>query len=345
MILEETQATVSRRNENIDFLRAIGCIAVVLLHVNAWCFEIEKLSIGIKTENVLINTLVRFAVPCFMLITGTYIFRNADELGWKNFYKKAIEKLLFPTLYFSLLYVIYTVFKGFLQREFLVEEALIKWMHGIPFGHMWYMYMLIGFYIATPFLCQIRSKLGRKAWAFLGIFCILTSAVNFNGSLIAPNWILCWIQYVGYFIIGDVCGGQKSKKIAKYAWTGCGLSIVSMFSYSLYVAGQGIRYDFQPQNILTAVFSISIYLIVYNSKTIHLTKRLRLIARQSSSIYYIHGLVINMVVIAMNRFELQYKWPICFTIVTFNFALLCSYFYGIIHSRCVHFIRKSRNTE
>ena len=113
-----------------------------------------------------------------------------------------------------------------------------------------------------------------------------------------------------------------------------------MFGYSLYVAEQSIRYDFQPQNILTAVFSISIYFIVYNSKTIHLTKRLRLIARQSSNIYYIHGLVINIVVIAMSRFELQYKWPICFTIVSFAFVLLCSYFYGVIHSKCVHFIRK-----
>ena len=207
MRLEETQATVSRRNENIDFLRAIGCIAVVLLHVNAWCFEIEKLNIGIMIVNVLINTLVRFAFPCFMLITCTYIFKNADQHEWKDFYKKAVKKLLLPTLYFSLLYVVYTVLKGLLQKEFLVKDALIKWMQGIPFGHMWYMYMLIGFYIAVPFLCQIRKRMGRTSWAFLGVICILASAISFRGSLIAPNWILCWIQYVGYFIIGDVCGG------------------------------------------------------------------------------------------------------------------------------------------
>ena len=141
-------------------------------------------------------------------------------------------------------------------------------------------------------------------------------------------------------LLETFAGGQKSKKVAKYAWAGCSLGIVFMFCYSLYMAEQGIRYDFQPQNIFTAVFSISVYLIVYNSETIHLTKRVRLIAKQSSSIYYIHGLVINMVVIAMNRFELQYKWPICFTIITFIFVLLCSYFYGIIHSKFAHFIRK-----
>ena len=335
---------IGARNENIDFLRAIGCIAVVILHVNAWCFNVDKLSIGASIGNVLINTLVRFAVPCFMIITGTFIFDNADKYGWRVFYKRAVNKILSPTLYFSVLYVAYTIFKGLLEKENVVNESLAKWVQGIPFGHMWYMYMLIGFYVVVPVLCRIRNNVSRQVWASIGLICLLASAVCFNGNLIAPNWAICWIQYVGYFIIGDICGGgQKSKKnvkCVKYAKILCGLSIALMCIYSLNALNLGLRFNFQPQNILTATFAISLYFIVYNSETIYFPKTIRLIAIQSSNIYFIHGLIVNIVVIIMNRLQWQYKIPICFTIIASIFVLACSYYYGIFHSYCIHLIRK-----
>lgn len=78
---------MGKRDENIEMLRVISCMAVVILHVNAWCFQIENLAIHLRNVNVIINTVVRFAVPCFMLITGTYIFRNAEKKGGSCFIK------------------------------------------------------------------------------------------------------------------------------------------------------------------------------------------------------------------------------------------------------------------
>ena len=250
---------MEKRDENIEMLRAISCIAVVILHVNAWCFQIENLAIHLRNVNVIINTVVRFAVPCFMLITGTYIFRNADKNGWKRFYKNAVKKVIIPTIFFSMLCVIYVVIKGCLDGQMVLQKSLDNWIHGIPFGHMWYMYMLIGLYAAVPILCLIRERVSRFYWEIIGILCIALSVIFYNDNLLSPIWPFCWIQYVGYFILGDfVGGGKKSRRQLRVSVFIGVASLLLMCVYSIKKAYMGIRFDFQPQNILTVFFSISL---------------------------------------------------------------------------------------
>lgn len=202
---------MGKRDENIEMLRAFSCLAVVVLHINAWCFQIDNLGTSLRTVNAIINTLVRFAVPCFMMITGTYVFRNADKNGWKVFYKNAVKKVVLPTVVFSVFCVTYVALKGVLDNQWLLKKVLVDWLHGIPFGHMWYMYMLIGFYAVVPILCLVRKKMSRFCWGMVGILCIILSTLRYDGNLLAPIWPFCWVQYAGYFIIGDFAGGQKEQ--------------------------------------------------------------------------------------------------------------------------------------
>lgn len=201
-----------KRDHNIDCLRSIACIAVVFLHVNAWCFEVEKMTRAMLEVNAIINTLVRFAVPCFMLITGKFIFQNISKQGTRYFYKRAIEKIIIPTFGFSIMYVLYTVLKGLLDNKWILKDELHKWFNGIPFGHMWYMYMLIGLYLAVPLLNLMRENMPRHIWGALGVACVFLGFVFYNGNLLAPYWLFCWIQYIGYFILGDFVGGGNQQE-------------------------------------------------------------------------------------------------------------------------------------
>ena len=195
------------RDQNIELLRSLACISVVLLHINAWCFQMADLGLIFRCISAIVNTFVRFGVPCFIMITGTYVFRNADKYGWYFFYKKIVKKVIVPTLCFSVLCAAYVVIKGLFNNEWLLKDTLFKWLRGIPFGHMWYMYMLIGFYLAVPILYLIRQHVSKNIWGIVGVFCFFLSFFFYNGNLIAPIWPLCWIQYVGYFIVGDFVGG------------------------------------------------------------------------------------------------------------------------------------------
>lgn len=102
-----------------------------------------------------------------------------------------------------------------------------------------------------------------------------------------------------------------------------------MCLYALNAIQNGIRYDFQPQNLLTAIYSISVFIIFHEIKIEKLPGVLERVAKQSANIYYIHGLVVNMIVIAMNRLQLQYQFPVLFEIIAVVFTLILSYGGGV----------------
>lgn len=330
-IKQKEDRILKKREVNIECLRAIACIAVVILHVNAWCFEVEKMAGMMLVVNAIINTLVRFAVPCFMLITGKFVFQNISKHGARGFYKRTIDKVIIPTFGFSIMYVLYTVLKGLLDDELVLKEALHNLIKGIPFGHMWYMYMLIGFYLIAPLVGMIREKLSNSAWGRVGIFCVLLGSVFYNGNLLAPCWLFCWIQYIGYFILGDFFwGGDKKNQLPSIIlWIVNLTSLFIMCLYSLKVVSTGMRYDFQPQNFLTVIYSMSMFSIFNRMRIDKLPRVIEQVAKQSANIYYIHALVINIIIIIMNRLEVQYKFPVIFLLFTEVMVLIISYVGGV----------------
>lgn len=323
-----------KRDVNTEYLRSFACLAVVLLHLNTWCFQTGALSESMKTVQACVNTLVRFAVPAFMLITGTYTFRNADKKNWRDFYRNAFGKIVLPTLFFSGLCVLYGVLKGLLRKKWLLVPALKGFISGRPMGHMWYMYMLIGFYIVVPVLCWIRRKMDRRIWGAAGIFCIFLSQYFFKGDLLAPLWPFCWIQYVGYFIVGDCIGEfPRQSQIVFPAVIFCISSALCMSVFSIQKIYMGIRYDFQPQNILTALFSISLYLIFRNKKEMRPSAFQQKIAGQSANIYFLHGIFINILKEILKKIEVQHLCPPLFLIIGVLIITALCYKTGVILSR------------
>lgn len=310
------------RRLNIETLRAFACMMVVLLHLNAWVYDVSRLSEFYKILFSIINTVTRFAVPCFMLITGSFIFNNARRKGYCEFYKSAIKKIVFPTIFFSMAYVVYRIVKESISGEIFVNEIVIDWLKGIPFGHMWYMYMLMGFYVVVPLLCFLRRKVGRVLWGICGCGCIILASILYSGSLIAPIWPLCWIQYVGYFILGDLMQGQNRTKRLRsiYAFLIL-LTALIMTKYSLSCLENGTIFDFQPQNLLTCIFSVSVYGFVLNSKGIK-NNLVKLISEHSGYIYFLHGGAVNIVQIFMNKFNWQYSHPLLVLVTTYWMVLI-----------------------
>ena len=298
-----------------------------------------------KILNVSINTVVRFAVPCFMLITGTFVFENiSKKVSWKEFYKKVINSIIIPTLLYSVMYVIYLELKNCIDGKKSFYQPFNLWAKGIPFGHMWYMYMLIGFYLAIPLIYLIRKKVNRYMWGFIGFICIIISGIINNDSLIAPIWFLCWLQYIGYFIIGDFFGEKyQGSKQKLYKYIGCSLIIlVLMVICSINKLNYEIRFDFQPQNFLTVIFSISVYMIFRNYQFKYKHLIIERIAHQSNNIYFIHALVINLIVIIMNRLQWQYRHPIIFLIISYIVVVIVCYIWGCLFEKFFKFELRSR---
>lgn len=127
---------------------------------------------------MLLSHIVRFAVPCFLMLSGAFILADERNADYKYFYKKSFRNIGITSIIFCLLYVLFRMAKLGLSvfiihkhsvdtvfpRLFAIVKDLIK---GKPYYHLWYLFVLLGLYIAAPFVIRLASDLkrgGKPVW-------------------------------------------------------------------------------------------------------------------------------------------------------------------------------------
>ena len=203
---------IRKRLNNYDYLRVLATFSVVLLHVSALWIDFRSLF----KQNTIIdiayicNDLTRFAVPCFLMLSGALLMRDCQNVSFKQFYWKAFIKLGIPTIFFSLLYTAYTYFAinyGIFPAKGSVFTILLnKLIRGTPLYHMWFMYMILWIYLFVPFIKIIKNNISKFDYTKMGIvFCIMATL----SSIMSTERCVAWdigksFEYLSYFVIGDV---------------------------------------------------------------------------------------------------------------------------------------------
>ncbi|HFW6746239.1 TPA: acyltransferase family protein, partial [Klebsiella pneumoniae] len=70
---------MTSRNSWLDFLKFISIICVIIIHVGPF-YQIDNL----KPIGVIINNIMRFAVPCFFMCTGYFLNSSVDLFDEKD---------------------------------------------------------------------------------------------------------------------------------------------------------------------------------------------------------------------------------------------------------------------
>lgn len=208
----------SKRENNYDLLRIICSLAIISTHVSAMYVNAitQKEILGEYYYNsieitVVFNVLSRFAVPCFLMLSGAFLLTDTQNAEYMYFYKKSFYKFGIPTLIFSAFYFLYTFVRQIsylAAQNFDSVELLLpieEWLKGKPYYHMWYMYMLFIVFLFVPIIIRLKKDIGEKvfekvAWIFLVLACFSASTSTYE---------LAWdigqaFCYLGYFMIGYV---------------------------------------------------------------------------------------------------------------------------------------------
>lgn len=92
--------TTLKRNQELDLLKIIACIMVVLTHVTA-VFISSDFGISNKIYDIayLFNAFSRTAVPLFVLISGSFILNSQPASHGNIILKKRGKQLLFLRLF------------------------------------------------------------------------------------------------------------------------------------------------------------------------------------------------------------------------------------------------------
>ena len=205
---------INQREKNYDLLRSICIVMIVLLHWGCFfCgqnYSSDRLSLMIGYGA---QSISRFAVPCFVMLTGAFILPRNVENNVKGFYKKSFFKIGVPIIVFSILYVALSYAKLFVGdnkgesgNKF---QPLIDWLKGEPYWHMWFVYMLIGLYIIMPLVSLIKNNISKKKYLLIIVlFFVLGAVLEYTVRL---PWPVQFIKYLGYLMVGDYIRNDTPK--------------------------------------------------------------------------------------------------------------------------------------
>ena len=252
------------REPNFDFLRIISTIAVVMLHVSAKYLHFDSSGMLINETPfpiMLLNHLVRFAVPCFFMLSGAFILEDDRNADIKYFYNKSFKNIGITSVFFCLLYVLYSITK-LLAGVFILKmhdidhiiprllEILKNFMKGQPYYHLWYLFTLIGLYLATPFIIRLAADLrgGVNLYGKPTTVLLVLASV----SSITSEHLLVWdvgavFCFMSYFLMGYKLRQwgktRKNNRIALLLITS-GIAINVILAYINYLRGlKGLPID------------------------------------------------------------------------------------------------------
>lgn len=97
---------MEKRKNNSDFLRIVSAIAIIMIHVDAsWMSAAVNVETGGYSLFIICvyNSISRFAVPCFLMLSGAFILDDKRNLNYRYFYSKSFKKIGVP-MYHSGIY-------------------------------------------------------------------------------------------------------------------------------------------------------------------------------------------------------------------------------------------------
>ncbi len=221
----------------LDNARIVSIFAVVLLHVAAIILSGNSIGTEYWWIGNISSTLVRWCVPVFVMISGALLLDPRKQESLSIFYSKRLSKILIPILFWSIFFSCWTFLQGFIDGEPPTYIKLLgNLLRGLPYGHLWFLYMILGLYLFVPFLRIVFKDLKKKESDFLIISAFTMASINFiymsfhgvGGSVLFINWFLLYIPFflVGYFIRKD----SRSNKILLWV-TFASSSLITLIGY------------------------------------------------------------------------------------------------------------------
>ncbi|MDC5853331.1 acyltransferase [Vibrio europaeus] len=184
-----------------DLLRCVAAVAVIAIHVLApYRDELGQIPFGDWVTAVGVNSVSRWAVPVFILITGALMLSDTRPFDAKYYVKRRLGKVLIPFLIWSLFYAYLSGWSinGFDALE--AKQVFADSATHATYYHLGFFYYFIPLYFVIPFFQYVVRQYGDSSlYAFVAIWLVTTLLFLFDIDGVWSNEL--WL-YSGYLPLG-----------------------------------------------------------------------------------------------------------------------------------------------
>ena len=295
-----------------DILRIIACFSVIVLHASGEGFNNHFGSRTIEWQVCNIyNSVVRFCVPIFVMLSGMFMLNPEREYNIKKIYRVKICKIVIAYLFWAILYTLVFLLEAISKGT---KANVYGWLFAIARGilnghyHLWFLFMICGLYIIVPFLRMIvkneKIMLYFLLLSFVFVFCVnmikLNPLLNEIISLPIRRLDISMVSgYSGYYILGYYLSRKKlSIKKRYYVYLGGIMGVIATIvingylGYRLEVRGQWM-FNYLLPNILLMSISIFVFFKYHSPwqtcSKMYINGVISLLSRCSFGIYLVHA--------------------------------------------------------
>ncbi len=303
-----------------SYLRVAACIAIVTLHTvyAANVYFADALTANQNVASRIVENCMMWAVPSFLMVTGALLLNPKKEITFQKLFGKYVLRVLVALFAFTM---VFRIFDMCMDKEAI---CLSSFLHGFgqffadtSWGHLWYLYLLIGLYLLLPFYKKIAAYSTKQELLYLlAVYTVFLSLLpGFHAlnpwGMTCGFYVCTTVVYPLYLFIGHMLH-QHVLRFGKAA-AGC----IIIVSTGLIVFLTKVRWEtgFEAMDDLWGYSSILVILqtaglFAWMETTKETAQhRLDIIVRKldecSFGIYLIHMILVRLVLryIGFNPYE------------------------------------------
>ncbi|MFA9381035.1 MAG: acyltransferase [Acetanaerobacterium sp.] len=334
---QRTEKNRCERMIYLDIIRILAVFAVIVIHISAceWA-DLPVASLRWQALN-LYDAAARWCIPAFVMMSGRAFLDPRKTLKPGTLMKRNVLRMVISLLFWATAYHLYEVVltKGTLDAADLAGGVIGVFTFSAR-RHLWFLYLMIGLYLLTPFLRRLTAGRSTRRLTLVSILLLLVSGITPIALSALPSY--SYMQYVmqvpgfiGLFILGHLLerislssGAARGLCLAGLFGMGFTVAATSLLSLHLGTATQIFYSNTAPNVVITAVG-----LLVYGKRrlfTLSLGEkwngRLARFSELTFTIYLIHDFFVIPLDMGTGGFSLN-PFPPILSVFVFSFLVFC----------------------
>ena len=307
---------------DISILRIIASLAVVMIHTcNTITNNLETFNPTSYQYKILvtINSLSNWSVPMFFMITGVLLLRRDKVIEYKDCICKYAKRILLSLFIFGVPFAWLEIFAEtkVVSLDYVLD-GVARVISGNSWGHLWYLYELIGVYLVLPiikaFTDRATQKEMRTALTILFLFNLFIQTLNGINPVIG-FYLPIRTSAIFYLMLGRYLDEEIPYTIYKYKHILLVAAMIALIVISL-VAPNNASVVLGYSSPVTALLTVAIFCSLRgcrfrNIEILWKTDRL------CFSVYLCHPVFTNLVYKLFRVTPLMFGNLIIFGIVSF----------------------------
>lgn len=296
------QSAVKERQIYLDILRILATFAVIFIHVSGRDFIYSYKAYDWYVSDIY-NSISRWAVPIFVMISGTLFLNPNKDVPIKAILTKYIPRILIAYLFWWFCYSAYSGLTHYIESGVVTSKSLR------PNIHLWFLPMLMCMYLLVPLFRKvvIDKKVLKYALALWVGYATISFVFGtfeihpkihqimdlFRGDII--------LVYAGYFLLGYYMSTTELRKktrsvIYLLGLLGAALTITGSIIMSLLKGEPNQLFLMSRSPFIIMMASALFVCIKYNVKDVgpKTGKFIAHVRKDLFGIYLVHGFYLKL---------------------------------------------------